>query len=212
MRVTLKAAQRLMESMPITEGDNYRTGEQTSYNLLGLKASRFKVININQSHKQVLLSYQEEYESSVGYMLLGVPDPKAFAARVTAERKERMRTLAEGAVAIGRISVEVDGVVLNVWVNKDYRRQGIGTALYRIAHHYCPHGLTSSDDLGSMSLGVWLSLLKKESKLYLEYRKSKYKYSDIKVDSDMSIFLTYKGNEIDITTLQAGHFQFVWPK
>ncbi len=91
-----------------------------------------------------------------------------------------------------------------VWVDSKLRGRGIATWMYNIAHDFTDRGLASTDNLGTMSVGMWCSLARKHREIFL------LRDDGERVDADFSGAIPVVDGK-PITRVSSG-YRFIWPK
>lgn len=194
----IEAGNRL-KAMSITKGDNYEEGQSVADSLLNSKCSEWKIL---KTGSQVVAQRTEDKTVSFAYM-----------TGVGLKTLPKSGTLKEAGItsvdAFIRILLRGESIS-TVWVSSKMRSKGYGKSLYELAHSHSKRGLTSSQDLGTMSLALWLSLYRKYPSIKIRIGgiravdRSRVHIKDLHIEVD--------GEDAALTDPDGPDFTFWWPK
>lgn len=102
-------------------------------------------------------------------------------------------------------------VTNTVFIETSHRNKGLAYALYTLAHKRAKHDLTSSTELGSMSLGLWLKLARNNKSITLFNVTNKNPIDRKLIDFTGDTPLI-EGVAWDKGRYKNVDFIFVWPK
>lgn len=193
----INAAQRL-RAMPITKGDNYEEGQDVANSLLNSRCSEWEIL---KTGNQIVVEQTSENLRRFAY---ATGDVKTLP---------KSGTLAgAGITSIDAfITIVTRGESVSaVWVASKMRSKGLGKSLYELAHTHSKKGLTSSDDLGTMSLALWLSLYQKHPSIKI--RIDGIKSVDRSRVHIKGLDINVDGEDEALTNPDGPDFTFWWPK
>lgn len=200
--------------MTITQGDNFSgAADDVAWLVSTREGSQFKVLNSHEN--QVLL-----HSPKTGTLLLvTIKVPLSDFSAALKENKTIAKSGFDSAIAY--MAVSHDALILGVreetsavWVHKNYRGKGYGKALYKVAYEMSKKGIRSSDSLGTMSLGLWISLFKAHPEIKLNVPKWYQGALDRKkiTVNGLDILYDYGDKLVELTARGTPTFYFIWPK
>lgn len=202
----VEAASRL-QAMRISKGDNFKAGRKTAQAFLEQEPDYpLEVLQVHKS--QVLIAKPSKH--STYYMLATCDSERAAQALPKAVRKgSALNTL--GVLSVDALIGVYLNAVNSIWVSEAIRGKGYGKALYKVAYRYSKRGISSSLFLGSMSLAVWISLIKEfPKKIYLDViGYGKVKASDLEIKG-LNILAPAYG--LNLTSPKGPDFRIRWSK
>lgn len=197
-----------LEAMRITKGDNFRQGARDAeLYLTNIPCADFELL---QKHENHLLLLSKLSGASV-YLLVRCDLKRTDD--VLSELKKGSHSLKAVGVQAVEAFIELFGPVVNtVWVAKSLQGRGYGKALYKTAYNYSMKGIESSQALGTMSLAVWISLMKENKSIYLDVgRFGKAKLTDLVIYPD-DLEIIWRDKDLILTSDRGPDFSFRWPK
>lgn len=196
--IQLKAATRL-QAMRIVPGDNYEEGQFEADSELEGLARAWTV-----------------KKKKAGWALLITNDGKTkrYAICTTVKDFKRLDpnlSLGESGIESvdAFITITKTGEVASVWVTESARGKGVGKALYQLAHDDSYKGIHSSLKLGTMSVGLWLSMYKANSEIQIAVGSRVIPRDDVTING---LNIGVRGEPHPLTDPQGPDFTFRWPK
>lgn len=184
--------------MSIMPGDNYEGGIHAVDALLKSPCSEWKLLNAgNPAVAERVTSKEHSY----AYLSGGITSiPRSGTL------KDAGVTSVDAVITV----ITKSETVSTVWVASKLRGKGYGKALYELAHARARTHLMSSDDLGTMSLAVWLSLYAKHPSILIRLDGiRKVPRSRVKIKN---LTIEVEGEEYPLTDSNGPDFKFWWPK
>lgn len=191
-----EAATRL-SSMTIKQGDNFADSKKMVKDIMERNLSEFKVLD---TESYTVLTRNQGM--SVWYVLV---DLKSSAP------DKPLKKLGSLIGFMGVLRFPTGDEVYSVFVDPAYQGKGIGKQIYEIAHKNCKKYLASSEDMGTMSFGLWLSLYKKYEKIQFVVNQKKIPRKEISVDG-LNVTWINKGKKINLVGDELPKFNLRWPK
>lgn len=192
---TPKVEATQLTALQITQGDNFNDAKKNLKMLNALPGREFEIIG--EAGPLTVLS--RKHGLGQWYILV----TQVEAGGLKSAKTLKAVTEIKGFMAVLKFP-NVDEV-FSVYTAEDVRGKGLGKKLYELAHAGAKKGLQSSEDLGTMSLGVWLSLYKANEKIVLVLKGKKLPRKDIKINGQQ---ITYKGQ--DLIGPDTPNFNFFW--
>lgn len=187
------AAHRLA-AMTIKNGDNFSDSKKMLKDLYARKLSEFK-----------------EVEPGVFVRTQGLSVWYVLATLKTQDPNKTLKQLGSINGFMSVLRFPTNDEVYSVFVDPKLQGKGLGKRLYTIAHKYCKKFLASSEDLGSMSLGVWLSLYRDNEKIQFVVANKKLPRKDVHIEG-LNVVWTYKGKSVNLVGEKLPLFTLRWPK
>ncbi len=221
MAIKIEAAQRL-QAMAIKQGDNMRGGAQDAKKLLTGEPSDFKVIG--GSNDLVLLKKVNRHRTV--YYVLGVLSVPLDEFKKNLANEDLFELRRAGLKTIvGFIGVDAfdnrPSQLISIWIAPAFQGKGFGKGLYKAAYDNSKKGLQSSLDLGTMSLGTWLSLYRDNPEIHITVGVLRTKASredrvkatreEIKIRG-LDVSYHNQDGVQSLTDPEGPVFYFVWPK
>lgn len=193
--------------MYIAPGDNLGSGKALTKIWLQSKPARSFEVLYRKENQLVLLLIGYDRR----YLLATCKTPKDaenVARKIDSEEEAPLKDLGVRSID-AFIELDLDDRVSAVWVEPQLRGKGYGAALYKLAYQLSPKGIESSDDLGSMSLAVWLKLYAKDKKVQIVVKGKTVPRSSIRIQG---MTIKCKGYTENLTSPTGPKFRFRWTK
>jgi hypothetical protein len=208
--IRIEAAQRLLESMPITEGNNNARAERVAKRMLRKGADyNLRVIS---SHEQLIFMVDDKGI----YSLATINKPIDVVKKNISPSSEYRLSEAGVKKVVGLVDTQYQGNITHIestWLSPEMRGKGFGKGLYTAVYLHSKHGIISSYDLGTMSLAVWVSLYKqhKDIKIIIE-EETILSRDECIVEDIRNIYYLENGDKKSLIGGNTPVIQFIWKK